>query len=99
LHVERGARDRYGFRDDAFTIGGRLLQIDFDEAQRIAGAMNASRSAGAVSGAPVTPGALGAAALLHELAHALLAAYDWRATATAAVRARLGAPATAGLLD
>src|SRR5690606_704701 len=28
LHVERDARSRYDFPDDAFTVGGRLLEVD-----------------------------------------------------------------------
>ncbi|HZJ10570.1 MAG TPA: alpha-amylase family glycosyl hydrolase, partial [Trueperaceae bacterium] len=98
LHVEREARARYGFPADAFTLGGRLLEVDFGEAERIAAAMNAARAAGVVVGPPVAPGELGAAALLHELAHALLAAFDWREAALAAVTARLGTRGTSSLL-
>ena len=29
---ERGARARYGFPDDAFTVGGRLLELYEDDA-------------------------------------------------------------------
>ena len=50
LHVERDARSRYEFPDDAFTVGGRLLEVDLDAAQRITSAMNAARDAGQVHG-------------------------------------------------
>lgn len=98
LHVERGARARYGFPSGAFTIGGRLLEIDFDEAERVTRSMNSAREAGEAEGGRVAPGELAAAALLHELAHAILSAYEWRNRALEAVQLRLGAPSSARLL-
>ena len=98
LHVERGARERYDFNAEAFTVGGRLLAVDFGEAQRITAAMNAARESGAVAGPLVAPGELGAAALLHELAHAVLDLFEWRGAAVASVSAALGAEANDRLL-
>ncbi|MFO7544270.1 MAG: alpha-amylase family glycosyl hydrolase [Trueperaceae bacterium] len=72
LHVARDARARYGVPADAFGVRGRVVQVDFDLAERWAEAMNARRAHDGDDGL-VAPAVLPAAALLHELMHAVIA--------------------------
>ncbi len=87
LHVRREARERFDIATDAFGVAGRLVDLDFGEAERLAASLR--RDAGAGPAAGVTAGMLTAAVLLHELAHLLIAAHEAQ---VAAVSAALRAP-------
>ena len=73
LHVRREARERFGVPMTAFSTAGRLVDLDFDEAERLAAALR--REAGSGPGKASTAGTLTAAVLLHELAHLLIASH------------------------
>ncbi len=95
--MRRDARERYRLAAAAFGASGRLLHIDFAEAERLAAALRADGAGVAavgdvtaggatagVSAASVTAGSVTAAVLLHELAHLLIAAHPLEAAAATA---------------
>jgi len=99
LHVAAPARERYGFRAGSFGMAGRVLNIDYDEAERISGAMNARRDLTNEPGQRVQPGMLAAAALLHELMHAVMTTYRMGDVVIAAVDEALGVPAADAVMS
>lgn len=108
LYVERDARARYAVPAGAFGVRGRVVTVDFELAEHWAGAMNERRGQGrgdpSGEGELVEPAVLPAAALLHELMHAVIAtvsAETEKSAATealSALRERAGDVATTGFL-
>ncbi len=72
LHVSADARRRYGLATALFGLRGRIVFGDMADAQSVAGAINDGRNAGRFPEAAVRGGEVYAAALLHELMHALI---------------------------
>src|SRR5690606_19408271 len=98
LHVAAPARERYGFKPESFGMSGRVLNIDHREAERISGAMNARRDLNEAPWQRVQPGMLAAAALLHELMHAVMATYRMGDIAVDAMDKDLGAGTVAAMM-
>ncbi len=74
LHVSTLARQRYGLRGELFGLRGRLLLGDLSRAHDIAEAINGVREASRYPETAVRAGEIYAAALIHELMHALIEA-------------------------
>lgn len=88
LHVRREARQRFALATGAFGVTGRLVEVEFAEAERLAALLTRERQES------VTAGTVAAGALLHELAHLLIAAHP--AAAAEVTQALQALPAGAG---
>ena len=80
LHVSVEARRRYGIGGELFGLSGRLMLGDAARAYSLAGRINAVRQADRFPELGVKGGDLYAAALLHELMHAVIATASERAS-------------------
>ncbi len=73
--ISRRARVRYGFADGLFALDGNVILADFRAAQEVAAAVNRVRRTSGDPAGTVRASDINAAGLLHELMHALMAAY------------------------
>jgi glycosidase len=75
FHVSRPARDRYGFKDDLFSLTGNVVFADLSACRAFAHRMNLSRDVERHPERAVHPGALNAMGLIDEVLHAVIAQY------------------------
>src|SRR5690606_5134637 len=82
----------------SFGMSGRVLVIDHQEAERISQAMNARRDLSEAR-QRVQPGTLAAAALLHELMHAVMVTYQMGDHAVGGMEEAVGAGAVDAVMQ
>ncbi len=73
--VSRRARVHYGLADSLFALEGNVILADFRAAHKVAAAINRVRRVAGEADRSVAASDISAAGLMHELMHALMAAY------------------------
>lgn len=101
FHIHAGARDKYGFDQDLFSLSGNVVFANFAAARTFAQKMNEKRALESHPGEPVRAGHLNAMGLIDEILHYVLRLYEETANPGVFARAlaRLNEESAASRID
>ncbi len=76
FHVSRAAREKYKIEQSLFSITGKVILADYQQARILSEKINSKRREEGNAGQSVTAGQINALGLLHEIFHLLIRKYE-----------------------